>query len=256
FEGQAAYITPPIANFINGPTGMLYNPGTALGPQWKNTYFVVEFVGSPTRSGIHSFKLKPNGATFELAEQSKILGGVLATGLDFGPDGAMYVADWIDGWGTKNSGRIWKLDNEEGASWPDRLNTEKILGEDFKGKELGELSDLLKAPDMRVRRKAQFELAKRGEEGAEAFKYNINKTENQLARIHGIIGLSQLARLENMSFAEPLLPLLKDRDPEIRAQAAKWLGDIKYKEAGDLLLPLLKDSNDRTRFFAAEALGR
>ena len=50
--------------------------------------------------------------------------------------------------------------------------------------------------------------------------------------------------------------MLQDKDPEIRAQAAKWLGDIKYKEAGDKLIPLLKDSNSRARFFAAEALGR
>ena len=31
WEGQAAYITPPIINYVNGPTGMVYNPGTALG---------------------------------------------------------------------------------------------------------------------------------------------------------------------------------------------------------------------------------
>jgi HEAT repeat protein len=50
--------------------------------------------------------------------------------------------------------------------------------------------------------------------------------------------------------------LLQDGDPEIRAQAAKWLGDIKYKEAGDKLISLLKDPDSRCRFFAAEALGR
>ncbi|HYH55427.1 MAG TPA: HEAT repeat domain-containing protein, partial [Anseongella sp.] len=53
-----------------------------------------------------------------------------------------------------------------------------------------------------------------------------------------------------------LLPLLSDSDPEIRAQAAKWLGDIRYGEAGAKLLPLLKDEAIRVRFFAAEALGR
>ena len=36
WEGQAAYIIPPIQNFHNGPTGMVYNPGTALGSAWKN----------------------------------------------------------------------------------------------------------------------------------------------------------------------------------------------------------------------------
>jgi hypothetical protein len=85
FEGQAAYITPPIENFVSGPTGMLYNPGTALSPEWKNTFFVAEFVGNPTRSGIQAFKLKPKGATFELGEQKRMLNGVLATGIDLAP---------------------------------------------------------------------------------------------------------------------------------------------------------------------------
>jgi quinoprotein glucose dehydrogenase len=256
FEEQAAYITPPIANFVNGPTGMLYNPGTALAPRWKNTFFVVEFVGNPARSGIHTFKLRPRGATFELAEQSQILGGVLATGLEFGPDGAIYVADWIDGWVNKGTGRIWKLDDKEGSTWPERLKTEEIFTQDFTEKDLQFLDGLLKYPDMRIRQKAQFELVSRGSDGAGVFEKNIQQRENQLARIHGIIGLSQLARMEDLSYAELLLPLLKDADPEIRAQASKWLGDIRFEGAGEDLLPLLKDSNSRTSFFAAEALGR
>ena len=66
WEGQAAYIIPPIQNFHNGPTGMQYNPGTALGSEWKNKFFLVEFVGNPARSPIWSFGLKPKGASFVL----------------------------------------------------------------------------------------------------------------------------------------------------------------------------------------------
>ena len=40
FDGQAAYILPPLANFVSGPAGMLYNPGTALSPKYKNTFFI------------------------------------------------------------------------------------------------------------------------------------------------------------------------------------------------------------------------
>src|SRR5690606_22050596 len=232
------------------------NPGTALAPRWKNTFFVVEFVGNPSRSGIHAFKLNPKGASFELAETSKVLGGVLATGLDFGPDGSLLVADWIDGWGTKDRGRVWKLDDNEGSSWQERATTKELIGQNFGDKALEELDRLLKNPDMRIRQKAQFELAKRGEDGAGILRNNAEQKENQLSRIHGIIGLSQMARLDDQKYAEPLLPLLKDNDPEIRAQAAKWLGDIRHKGAGDALVPLLKDENSRTRFFAAEALGR
>lgn len=255
FEGQAAYITPAIANFVSGPTGMAYNPGTALGPAWKNTFFVAEFVGNPARSGIHAFKLKPKGATFELGENEMIVKGILATGIDFGPDGAMYVADWIDGWDTKDYGRIWKLDYSDDSFRDERQQTKKLLAEDFTQHEDNHLGELLKHPDMRVRQKAQFELANRGSDGADVFRKYIDQTDNQLARVHGIWGISQLAR-EDQQYARVLLPLLQDKDPEIRAQAAKWLGDIRYKEAGEALIPLLKDDHSRARFFAAEALGR
>ncbi len=255
FEGQAAYITPPIMNFVSGPTGMLYNPGTALGPAYKNTFFIGEFNGNPSRSGIHAFKLKPKGASFELAEQKKVLGNVLATGIDFGPDGAMYVADWIDGWGTKDYGRIWKLDDPAGAASPERAETKQLLGEDFGKRDENGLGALLAHADMRVRQKAQFELARRGDKGAEQFGKAIKQTTHQLARVHGIWGVSQLAR-RDAKYARTLLPLLKDKDPEIRAQAAKWLGDVRYKEAGKALIPVLKDNSGRARFFAAEALGR
>lgn len=255
FEGQAAYIIPPIANFMSGPAGMLYNPGTALSPEWKNTFFIVEFVGNPSRSGIHSFKLEPKGATFQLGEHKQILSGVAATGIDFGPDGAMYVADWIQGWDTKDHGRIWKLDVAEGSASEARKQTQTLLADDFSNYKAPQLSELLKNPDMRVRQKAQFELATRGQEGLDVFQENINQTDNQLARVHAIWGISQFAR-KDLQHAGLLLPLLKDSDAEIRAQAAKWLGDVKYKEAGEALLPLLKDENSRARFFAAEALGR
>lgn len=255
FEGQAAHITPTIANFVSGPSGMLYNPGTALSPEWKNNFFIVEFVGNPSRSGIHAFKLNPKGAGFELGENKMILSGVLATGIDFGPDGAMYVADWIEGWDTKNHGRIWKLDAADGASSPERKQTQTLLAADLTSYDDDQLSGMLKNPDMRVRQKAQFELATRGSDGIEIFKKNIEQKDHQLARVHAIWGISQFARKDS-KHARLLLPLLKDSDGEIRAQAAKWLGDVRFIEAGDALLPLLKDENSRARFFAAEALGR
>ncbi len=255
YEGQAAYIVPCIANYVSGPTGMVYNPGTALGPEYKNSFFLAEFVGSPAGSGIHNFRLKPKGAGFELGETKKILGGVLATGLDFGPDGALYVADWIDGWNTSDFGRIWKLDVKDGSSSVERQQTKSLLAADFKVKKADELGELLKHPDMRVRQKSQFELVKRGEEGSAIFQQYLKQTTHQLSRVHSIWGIAQLAR-EQKKYAALIVPYLKDNDPEIRAQSAKWLGDIKYADAGEQLMPLLTDDYSRAKFFATEALGR
>ena len=255
FEGQAAYITPCISNFVSGPAGFVYNPGTALGPQYKNTFFVAEFVGNPSASGVYSFKLNPKGASFELGENKRVVGGILTTGLDFGPDGSLYLADWIDGWGTHNYGRVWRLDDAKGVNMPERALTKRLLAADFSDEKVEVLGETLKNPDMRVRLKAQFELVKRGENGAEQFRKMLSQTGSQLARVHGIWGLSQLAR-QDKKWAPVLVPFLQDKDPEIRAQAAKWLGDMRYAGAGGRMVSLLNDTAIRVRFFAAEALGR
>src|SRR5688500_10793920 len=194
FEGQAAYITPCIANYESGPAGMVYNPGTALSPAYKNTFFIAKFVGNPAQSGVYGFKLNPKGASFELGESKLVAGGILPTGLDFGPDGALYIADWIDGWETHHYGRIWKLDDKRGAGVAERQQTKTLLAAKFADKKDDELEALLNNADMQVRLKAQFELATRGAQGEAIFKKALSQTTNQLARIHGIWGLSQMAR--------------------------------------------------------------
>ncbi|WP_026952689.1 HEAT repeat domain-containing protein [Algoriphagus mannitolivorans] len=256
FEGQAAYITPCIQNYVSGPTGMVFNPGAGLGERWRDHFFLVEFVGSPANSGLHAFQLQPKGASFELTKTEKIISGFLATGIDFGPDGALYMADWINGWDDKFYGRIWKLTDETAKGWALQQQTAAEIKADYKKLSEKELKSKLAFEDMRIRRKAQFELAKRGKKGFEVFQTVIQDKSNQLARIHAIVGISQLARMEKMDYADALVPLLKDSDPEIRAQAAKWLGDIRYSKAGDPLIQGLKDGNARVRFFSAEALGR
>jgi len=257
WEGQAAYIIPPLANYHNGPTGMAYNPGTALGKDWLNKFFLVEFVGDPGRSHIWSFGLKNSGASFELDTEVDVLSGVLPTGLRFGPDGALYLADWINGWGTKNYGRIWKLDVEENKNdlEKERRETQRLMNLDYEDHSNDELVVLLSYPDMRIRKKAQFELATRTFWGYRALKKVIIEEKNQFARIHAIWGIGQIAS-DNLGKAGPLVELLSDSDPEIVAQAAKVLGDVKYVKAGESLIPLLVHENARVRFFGAQALGR
>ncbi len=257
WDGQAAYIIPPIMNYHNGPTGMVYNPGTALGSEWKNKYFLVEFVGTPTRSHIWSFGLKPKGASFVLDGEKDVVSGILPTGIKFGPDGALYAADWINGWDTKNYGRVWKLDvtKEKNDLEALRKETKRLIQLDYTAQTDDMLYSLLSNVDQRIRQKAQFELASRGQKGFAQFTKAIAQTSNQLARVHSIWGVGQLTR-QNKTFASPLLPLLKDKDEEIIAQAAKIIGDVKLENSGTELISLLKSKNPRIQFYAAEALGR
>ncbi|WP_439556850.1 PVC-type heme-binding CxxCH protein, partial [Dyadobacter sp.] len=257
WEGQAAYIIPPIQNFHNGPTGMQYNPGTALGSEWKNKFFLVEFVGNPARSPIWAFGLKPKGASFVLNGEKNILSGILPTGIRFGPDGALYVADWINGWDTNNYGRVWKLDVTEDKNDLKalRAETKKFMQLDYAQQNDDMLLKLLSNQDMRIRQKSQFELASRGAKGAAVLNKAISQKENQFGRIHGIWGMGQLAR-EDKSYANVLMTLLKDSDEEITVQAAKVLGDARIAEAGPMLVPMLSSKNPRVQFHAAQAIGR
>lgn len=257
WEGQAAYIIPPIINFHNGPTGMLYNPGTALGTAWKNKFFLVEFVGSPSRSHVWAFSLKPKGASFVLNEDIDVVSGILPTGIRFGPDGALYIADWINGWGTKNYGRIWKLDVTDDTNdlKAERIETERLMKLDYADQSEAELLSLLSYGDMRIRQKAQLELATRDAKGMDAFRKAIVQRDNQLARIHGIWGVGQLTKKDKIN-GRILQELLHDSDPEVAAQAAKTIGDVRFEAAAATLVTLLESEYPRAVFFAAQALGR
>ncbi len=109
WDGQAAYIVPPIANISDGPSGLTHDPGTGLPAKYRDHFFLADFRGSNSNSGIRSFANKPKGASFELVDAEQFLWSVLATDVDFGPDGALYVSDWTNGWNKPMKGRIWKV---------------------------------------------------------------------------------------------------------------------------------------------------
>ncbi len=255
WEGQAAYIIPPIRNFHNGPTGMLYNPGTALGKKWTDKFFLVEFVGNANNSHIWSFDLKPKGASFDFKSEVDVVSGILPTGIRFGPEGALYAADWVFGWDTKNYGRIWKFDVDANGKdlEAERKQTKAYIQQDYEKQSIDQLYELLAYADQRVRLKAQFELAKRGQNAS--FEKALAQKENQLARVHGMWGMGQLIE-KNRNLGEQLIPYLADSDTEIQAQAAKVLGDQLYVPAENELIRLLASKAPRVNFFAAQALGR
>ncbi|MGH9309235.1 MAG: DUF7133 domain-containing protein, partial [Vicinamibacterales bacterium] len=251
--GQTTHIIPPVAPWHAGPSGMAYNPGTALSPEWNKHFFVTSFPGSAQGARIYGFKLKEDGAGFAMDGEKELVRGILAVGVKFGPEGALYVTDWITGWQAKNAGRLWKVDAPAVAGTQVRKEVQSLLVDDFRGKNVSELSALLGHADMRVRQKAQFDLVRRAD--AQPLIAAARSTDGGLARLHGIWGIAQLARRDGQH-AAALVEFLGDSDAEVRAQAAKMIGDVRYAAAADKLLPLLKDSAPRPRFFAAEALGR
>jgi quinoprotein glucose dehydrogenase len=253
FAGQAAYIVPPVANVADGPSGLTYYPGAGLPAEYKDTFFLVDFHGTPSVSGVHSVKVKPKGAGFELESDEKFMWGILGTDVDFGPDGAMYVSDWVESWDGVGKGRIYRLFDPTLIKSPAVKEVQTLLGGDWKKVSTEQLVKYLSHDDRRIRQEAQFELADRraGKELSEVAM----KGTTQLARVHALWALGQTGVQWNNSDAYlSLIKLFDDSDPEIRAQAAKVLGGFYSLDIVDKhLVRLLGDISPRVRFYAAQA---
>jgi len=259
FPGQAAYLLPPLAHIDNGPSGLSYYPGTGLPDAYNGHFFLCHFKGLDTVSGIKMFSLQSKGASFSVGEMKELIWNVMPTDVDFGPDGHIYLSDWVYGWPKSERGRIYRLHHPDTVKSAIVKETQRLLAEGMDHLSEENLEGLLAHPDMRVRQEAQFEFADRGRSAVRSLVRVLNKGENRFARIHAIWGLVQIAhqRPANHSILGYLVDFIQDSDAEIRAQVAKGLGGgFRPKETSESLETLLGDSSMRVRFFAAMSLGK
>lgn len=252
-QGQPAYIVPPLAYVASGPSGLSYDPGTGLPARYRDHFFLCDFRGGASNSGIRALKNIPRGAAFELVNDEEFVWRTLATDLDFAPDGSLLIADWVHGWQTTGRGRIFRV----APAVPDPRSAEvaDLLGGGIGRSPVTRLLELLDHPDRRVRQEAQFCLVDAGA-GAELRAATV-RTEPQMRRLHALWGLGQLARKRPADAAvrQTLRSLLTDQDPELRAQAARLCGEVGARRARGQLRRLLADRSSRVRYFAAIALG-
>jgi quinoprotein glucose dehydrogenase len=258
FAARPAYLLPPICNIEDGPSGLTYYPGTGLDPKYAGHFFITHFKGSIARSGIQTYTLKQNGATFAPTSSQQFMGGVLPTDVTFGPDGVLYLADWVNGWPKSQKGRIYGISpvNPDPVQVKISADLAKLLAAGFTGSSVADLTALLSHADRRARLEAQLELASRGEPSVAVFaKVANNKSAKPLARLHAVWGLTQLGR-KGSKVGPILTKLLNDPESEVRAQSAKGLGDIGFASGFDALVKKLMDPDARVQFFAAQSLGK
>jgi putative membrane-bound dehydrogenase-like protein len=262
FAGQAAYITPPLANYTDGPCGFKYASEGSLNERYRGYFFVTEF----PKATVRAFALKPKGAYFTMNDDRIVSRGIQCTGLAFGPDGALYGAEWgKSGFKLGNTGSVIKLDDPAAAETPLRKGTHELLRAGPYQRSIAELIELLANEDMRVRLDAQFELVRR--KSVDAFEQiAISADKPQMARIHALWGLGQFVSSKTLdaatssAVANNLLLNCSDKDPEIRAQSVKLLGELAASRlvtvSTELPIQMLQDPSLRVRFFAAMALGK
>ena len=269
-ERYPAWTLPALAHVGSGPSGLAYAPGTGLPAQWDQRFYLCDFLGSETHSGVNSIRVEINGAGYKVTEVLPFATGVLATDVAFAPDGRMYVSAWGGGWFSTDKGQIHAIWNPTVRDAPEAIQTRALLSAGFSARPISELIVLLAHADIRVRRGAQFALASMGSLSTLqllALAQAGESTETtdrlaQLARLHAIWALGMQAsgiRSPIVTQPHPLAPivsLLDSEDAEVRVQTARVLGDTRYAPAIAKLIEHVLDESARVRAACAIALGQ
>lgn len=267
--GQPAHITPPLSNYSVGPGSFRFNPGTALSEAYREHFFLIQF---PVAK-VTTFGVRPKGAGFEMVDEHTFVSGMMASALNFGVDGALYLGDWDGMWSPSGKGSIWKVDDPAAAKSAEREQTKEFLRAGTVGRSTEALVRWLGHGDQRVRQRAQWELVRRGERGV--LGEVARSTEAApLARAHALWGLEQgrgvrsagelpwadgdsrirevVARVAGAlrlgDAVEPLVRLLSDPEPAVRHQAAQALGRVGDPAAFDALTAMVAENADRDAF--------
>ena len=248
-EGQAAYITPAIANYSVGPGGFKYNPGTALNDRYKGFFFLAQF---PVKK-ITAFRAQPKGASFEMVDEHIFHQGLMASAINFGPDGAAYIADWDGMWMPNDKGAIYKVDDPSVAGSALREQVKVLIGTSFKEQAKQDLTAWLGHPDQRIRLKAQFELVRRNQLDS-LLAISLHSNAPILARVHALWGIGQFEDRVPESILKRLP--LEDPIPEVRAQSIKIAGDLQATSLSGKIIKSLNDDHPRVRFMAGIAIGK
>lgn len=249
-EQHPAYIIPPLSHYIDGPAGFKFNPGTALSPSYKDYFFLT---GAPNGYQ-YAFQVEPSGDSFKMVREHLIGSGLAIVGLAFGPDGALYGADWDGGYPLDEKGSVVKIDVDPADRNPARDEVAGLLKSGFGETETVELQQLLGHEDQRVRLGAQFELVDRNDAYGLA-EVARDTAREAIPRIHGVWGLAQLGRSGDTFPRDTIGLLLTDKSPVVRDQAAKCYGEFPEAYAA-AVIPLLKDDDLHVRMHAGLSLAR
>ncbi|MCF6313101.1 MAG: c-type cytochrome [Verrucomicrobiales bacterium] len=282
--------TMPIGDVYGGgsPTGNVYYENGALGEKWRGTFLACE----AGRNIVFAYQPIPNGAGFKLEQQrfvtsnpeekwagSDFLGGEKRKGnadirtlfrpsdVAVGPDGAIYISDWIDprvgghqALDTTQSGAIYRIAPIGFKPQVPQLDLTTTAG----------LILALQSPAINVRNLGFVGLKKQGESALPAVQALL-KNENPYIQgraiflmphlgAKGVQATTELAKGGNDAITrvtafralrradQPLPDLSADPSPAVRREVALSCRNLSLYDSRDALVNIAKkfDGDDRT----------
>jgi putative membrane-bound dehydrogenase-like protein len=272
------------------PTGNVFYENGALGPAWEGTFFAAD----AGRNEVFAYQPKRQGAGFDLKQQifltsnpernyagsdfvMQTTGVTRAIGTMFrpsdvaiGPDGAMYVSDWIDArvGGHQDlddtlSGAIYRIAPKGFVSRPPKFDEKTIDGlitalrspavnvraiafEGLKARgaaAVNAVAALLNDPNIYLRGRAIFLLYQLGPEGRQRAGAPESLTDPALR-----ITAYRAMRRANLDILPVAARLARDADAGVRREVALSLRDQKAPAVLDILVDIAKgyDGQDRS----------
>src|SRR5262249_28155894 len=246
---------PRMAEYGGGsPCGGVFYGEDAWPEKYRGRLFWAEW----GKRSVQAFRIVPDGASFKVADvidlvQPENVESFRPLDLALSPDGrTLYVADWSTGsWGVKTEklGRVYAVTYEGSPA--------------IKTRARGKDSDPIEAqihqlahPSYHERRRAQTALICRGKDAlGPAVAALANPKTDPVAGRHLVWVIDAIAG-GTPEATMPLMDALNSPIADVRAQAARALGEQAAPIAEDALIGLLEDREPAVRLQAAIALGR
>lgn len=244
---------PRMAEYGGGsPCGAVVYKEDAWPEPWRNVGIWAEW----GKGKVQAFRFAPDGSTFKVAE---VIDFALPDGLSnfrpidlaFSYDGStLYVADWgMGGWGNKTEkvGRVYAITYTT-------LRETRPRGQD--SDPLDVQIKQLDHPSFNERMRAQAAIVRTGRDALGQVVAALTDAQTDpVARRHLLWALDGIAG-GLPEATTPLIDLLDDQTPDLRAQAARALGERRVPIAPGPLTALLNDPEPTVRLQAVIALGR
>ena len=255
-DEQPQWVYPPASHLANGPSGVTFLTGESLPQNLRGKFLLTNYRGPSENCTVLLIGHEAKGAGYVANSTETLIKGVGASDVELGYDGKIYLCDFGGGWSVNENGSVQVLESKDAAEVKAGAEVAALMKEGLIGRGYEELITLLDHPDRRIRQAAQFALVEDEKNGAEVIPGIATlKNLSLRARLHAIWGTGQLGR-KGKEVTSPLLALLSDEHPEIRANAVRVLGDIRAQNTNSYLVKALQDDSPRVRSLAAIALSR
>ena len=240
WRGDFDDVLPSAGYVTQGPSGFALHPEAGARGDVPGPFFSCDFPG-----GIRSFQLLPSDGTFVGSDNQKWLWNLWATDLAFGPDGSMYVSDWVAGWQQPEKGRVYRIKGDAEHAGILGGDVRPILQNIARETVPEQLGAWLSHDNLWVRREAQFRLVDLGEVSSRVFVRTLTNDSSILARLHAVWGLSHLTRSSGISdkpyYVAAAKVGLRDQAAEVRRATLDWLYDVPAIELSERVFDATKD---------------